>query len=192
MPASIVTVGPTPHVAEINAKLVTAVQKDREWFATLILNTLLGEALPCSPRFGITSTEYAHLLHAPVVLDKAGSTTLKVTTSGQSITFGRTAGAALLGGVTVDLARNVVRTPLGTTAEGKPVDVQDENLGPRSGVQWATPVGSDQGRTATSIRLTVTHLQRTDDVMLDDEVRVVKGGQQVRNDEVMLACLAVR
>ncbi|WP_350241373.1 hypothetical protein [Deinococcus sonorensis] len=193
MPASIVAFGATRAIAAIEARLTAAVQQDQAWFTALISATPEGEPLPYSPRFGITEAEYDQVLHAQPVLSQTGSTTLKVTADARTVTFGKSAGAELLAGVTVDLVKNVVRTPLGTTTEGKPFDVPDDDtLGPRSGVQWAFLQGSDPSRNVTRAKFTLTHLNRTDEVLLDYQVTVIKDGKAVRNEEVLLTYPATR
>lgn len=133
-----------PHrLVELSQKFKTALQKhaDREWLSTLIKNTPPGQPLAYDSRLGVSQTEYQEFLNLSkkLTMKKVGKSNLTVKQEREKFVFIGSDSLSDLTGIKLDLDRNLLETPYGTTTELTEVSADPERqrlTGTWNGVTW--------------------------------------------------------
>ncbi|MDV2994210.1 MAG: hypothetical protein N4J56_003864 [Chroococcidiopsis sp. SAG 2025] len=112
---------PPIRLVELSQKFKIALQKnsDSEWLSSLIKNTPAGQPLPYDPRLGVSKTEYQEFLSLSqkLIAKKIGTSILQVKREGNKYVFLGNNSLSNLTGIKLDLDRNLLETPYGTTAK---------------------------------------------------------------------------
>lgn len=134
---------PPIRLVELSQKFKIALQKksDSEWLSSLIKNTSAGQPLPYDSRLGVSKTEYQEFLSLShkLIMKKIGTSMLQIKREGNKYVFSGNNSLSDLAGITLDLDRNLLETPYGTTVEILEVvaDAERQRLtGAWSGFMW--------------------------------------------------------
>jgi hypothetical protein len=168
----------SPRHVELNDKFMRALERDPEW-REAVRSHPAGSPLPYDSRSGLTRSEYDEMLALSEKLThgKVGEGKLRITTLAPDV-------YALEGddrlpnliGIEVDLASNVVRTPLGEATECTDVDMAaDSLLGAWAGKKWTLSKPRTADQEELRVELMVGKLTQSGQGLL--VYRVHRGGR---------------
>lgn len=171
-----------PRLQALLPRFQAAMQKNRAWAQSYAReNARPGEPLPFHPNFGLSREEYAEMLRlmGQMKMGKTAEATVSVTAKDNRFTFNGGKSLPELTGIVVDLERNRVETPLGTTTASRPVrpGPEQKGTGAWSGVLWGR---ADQGAArgeGTLLNFGLGRLQQSGRGILYYDGRRLAGGE---------------
>lgn len=181
--------------AELTARLIASVEKNREWWMAHVEKAPPGEPLPWDERMGLTRAEYDEL-------QKAASEARLEKTSEAELEFDRSAAGKIvirpdaslpeLDGIVIELKNDVVDTPFGRAAGSSAVTANDgqKATGPWNGVQWKLDSTGEVAGSGTMVRFAIGKLAADGRGLLYYDAREVKpGGERREATRVLIFAL---
>lgn len=132
-------------------KFQKAAQEDPEWWFSYIKKGKEGESLSYHPKLGLTKEEFNELQKRETEkkLKKAGEAILTVKShDGNTYYFNGDNSIAEIAGIEIDVKKNVVRTPFGTTTTHSRIIANADGKqlpSPWNGIQWKLEEGNIDG-----------------------------------------------
>jgi hypothetical protein len=188
MKVDVMSVATSERTSELNAKLRTAIESDREqWIADLQDKSQNGERLQWDERLGLTKEEHAELQRGAggaTRYIKSGEADLEFVRSQDGRVMLRSNSLPELAGIVIDPQNDVVATPFGTTTERSVIIGGGDQRW--SGVEWKLEKEGETFGTGTTVRLAIG--QSLDDgrgVLIYEAKHVVAGQRPVRESTVL-------
>jgi hypothetical protein len=176
-----------PRLEQLTARLQAAVQQEGDWWLKYVAdNAQPGEPLPYHARMGISAAEYDEMLSLfdQMRLAPVSEAELKVQTAGDR-RFRLDGGKHLpeLTGIVIDLGRNLVETPFGTTTTSNRIVASERQqaTGPWNGVSWKHDGVDPTALSGVNISFNLGRLEESGRVILSyDASRLLDGAAQGR------------
>jgi hypothetical protein len=170
---------PAPY-AELSARFVEALRRDREWSTEYVRAAPEGEPLPYHPRLGLSEAEYREMLALTdsMRLRSLGSAPLVVQATARGWRLDGDSTLPDLTGIEIDTVAGVVRTPFGE-APGPamhPATPEQKVTGPVDRFVWKHKAFSADMRDGVSIDFSLGRLRESGRTLLYYDARRIAGG----------------
>jgi hypothetical protein len=167
VPVAVMNVAVPPRLQELVQRFQAAVQSDPAWLLEYTKeNDRPGEPLPYHPKMGVSEVEYKEMLslmkEMRMVTAAKAEITVRAEPNGR-FTFDGGHAVPELTGISIDLEKNRVETPFGTTTTTNEIKPSPEQkvTGPWSGVSWKREEFNMDTMTGTVVQFNIGRLQES-------------------------------
>ena len=192
VPVAVMNVAAPPRLQELLQRFQAAVQSDPDWLLEYTkANYRPGEPLPYHPKMGVSEVEYKEMLSLKDEMRMVSVAKAEITVRAEPngrFTFDGGHALPELTGISIDLEKNRVETPFGTTTTTGQIKPSSEQkvTGPWSGVSWKREDVNIDTMTGTVIEFCIGRLQESGrGILYYNAKRVANGSMEGSASQVL-------